>query len=361
MAAKGKPRRKPLRRRSTKAGLPPGTLVHIGDKKVESVRITVIDYDEGHFEEKQVDSVQACLPFRTTSTVTWINIDGIHDVQTIEQIGQMFELHPLMLEDILSTGQRPKSEEYAKNVFIVLRMLNYSQANNSVETEQVSLVLGPNFVLSFQERIGDVFDSVRDRLRNSKGRIRKLGPDYLAYALMDAMVDSYFVVLERLGDDIEVLEEELMSEPDNGTLRKIHFIKREMISLRRSIWPVRELISGLQRNESALITESTGLFIRDVYDHTIQIMDTIESFRDMVSGMLDIYLSSISNRMNAVMKVLTIIATLFIPLTFVAGIYGMNFENMPELKWRYGYAAVWGVMIVTALVMVAYFRKKKWL
>ncbi len=335
--------------------------MHIGDQKVEAVRITVIDYNEGHFEEKQVDSIQACLSFKTTPTVTWINIDGIHDIKTIEQIGEAFELHPLILEDILSTGQRPKSEDYEKNVFIVLRMLNYNAENSAIETEQVSLVLGPNFVLSFQERIGDVFDSVRDRIRNNKGRIRKTGPDYLTYALMDAMVDSYFMVLEKLGDDIEALEDELVGEPSQKTMQKIHFLKREMISLRRSIWPVRELISGLQRNDSDLITESTSLFIRDVYDHTIQIMDTIESFRDMVSGMLDIYLSSLSNRMNAVMKVLTIIATLFIPLTFVAGIYGMNFEHMPELKWRYGYAAVWSVMIVVALVMLVYFRKKKWL
>ncbi len=221
--------------------------------------------------------------------------------------------------------------------------------------------MGPNFVLSFQERIGDVFDFVRDRIRNGKGRIRKLGSDYLAYSLLDAIVDSYFVVLEKLGEKIETLEEEVVTNPRERTLRQIHALKHEMITLRRSIWPLRELISGLQRSESPLIAKSTSVYLRDVYDHTIQIIDTIESFRDMVTGMLDIYLSSLSNRMNAVMKVLTIIATLFIPLTFIAGIYGMNFKNMPELQWRYGYAAVWGVMIVVAAIMLVYFRRKKWL
>ena len=363
MATKPKPKskRKPFYRRSSKAGLAPGTLVYTGDKKGETVRITVIDYDEHHFQEKLVASVQDCLPFKSSPTVTWINVDGVHDVTIIEEIGKAFEFHPLIMEDILSTGQRPKSEDYDKNVFIVLKMLNYSEESHSVETEQVSLILGPNFVFSFQERIGDVFDGVRDRIRNCKGRIRKQGPDYLAYALLDAMVDSYFAVLEKLGEDVEALEDELVGEPDTGTLQRIHVLKREMISLRRSIWPVRELISGLQRSDSTLIAESTSVFIRDVYDHTIQIMDTIESFRDMVSGMLDIYLSSISNRMNAVMKVLTIIATLFIPLTFVAGVYGMNFKYIPELRWRYGYAAFWVVIIITTLVMLAFFRRKKWL
>ncbi len=348
-------------RRSKKAGLPPGTLVHTGRKKVESVRITVIDYDEHAFEEKQVVTVEECFPFKATPTVTWINIDGLHDVSIIEKIGKAFDLHPLILEDILSTGQRPKYEDYDKHIFIVVKMLSYSGESRAIETEQVSFVLGANFVFSFQERVGDVFDQIRDRLRNAKGRIRKMGADYLAYGLADAIVDSYFGILEKTGDKIEALEEELVSDPDEKTLRQIHALKREMIDLRRSIWPLRELVSGLQRSESPLLTETTSLYLRDVYDHTIQIIDAIESFRDMVSGMLDIYLSSLSNRMNAVMKVLTIIATMFIPLTFVAGIYGMNFENMPELKWRYGYAAVWVVMLAMAIGMVIYFRKKKWL
>ncbi len=361
VATRKKPKRILVQKRSKKAGLPPGTLVHIGEKKVESVRTTVIDYDEQAVEEKQVTAIEECFPFKATPTVTWINIDGLHDITVVEKIGKAFDLHPLILEDVLSTRQRPKFEDYDKHVFIVVKMLTYSDETQTIDTEQVSLILGPNFVISFQERVGDVFDQIRDRIRNAKGRIRKTGADYLAYCLIDAIVDSYFGILEKTGEKIEALEEELISYPDEKTLHQIHALKREMIELRRSVWPLRELISGLQRSESPLLAETTSVYLRDVYDHTIQIIDAIESFRDMVSGMLDIYLSSLSNRMNAVMKVLTIIATMFIPLTFVAGIYGMNFEIMPELKWRYGYAAVWGVMLVMAGGMLVYFRRKKWL
>lgn len=361
MGAKTSRKVKKSQTRAKKAGLPPGTLIYTGVKKVESVRITVIDYDEQHCDEKQIYSVEECFPFKATPTVTWINIDGLHDVEVIEKLGQAFGFHPLIQEDILSTRQRPKFEDYDKDFFIVLKMLSYSDEQQIVEAEQVSLVLGSNFVISFHERVGDVFDSVRDRLRNAKGRIRKQGADYLAYSLLDAIVDSYFGILEKMGDKIELLEDELVSDPEEKTLQAIYRLKREMISLRRSVWPLRELINGVQRSESALIRESTDIYLRDVYDHTIQIIDTIDGFRDVVAGMLDTYLSSISNRMNAVMKVLTILATLFIPPTFVAGVYGMNFEHMPELKWRYGYAAVWAVMLVTAVLMLVYFRRKKWL
>jgi len=240
-------------------------------------------------------------------------------------------------------------------------MLRYNEEIQGIESEQISLILGDCYVITFQERVGDVFDAVRDRIRNAKGRVRKMGPDYLAHALIDAIVDSYFSILEKVGEKIETMEDQLVTEPTEKTLHQIHALKREMISLRRSIWPLREVVSGVQRSESQLIHESTDVYLRDVYDHTIQIIDTIENFRDMVAGMLDIYLSSISNRMNAVMKVLTIIATIFIPLTFVAGVYGMNFEHMPELKWHWAYPAVWLVMIVIAAVMLMYFKRKKWL
>lgn len=358
---KKKPQRRSLPRSSKKAGLPPGSLVYTGERKVESVRITVIDYDERTVREEQLATVEACLAFKTTPTITWINVDGLHDVSVIEKIGQAFDLHPLILEDILHTGQRPKVEDYDSHIFVVVRMLSYADQSQTVESEQVSLVFGPNYVISFQERVGDVFEQIRERIRNGKSRIRKMGADYLAYSLMDAIVDSYFGILERTGEKIEALEQELVSDPDEKTLHRIHALKREMIELRRSIWPLRELVNDLQRSESPLLTDATSVYLRDVYDHTIQIIDTIESFRDMVSGMLDIYLSSLSNRMNAVMKVLTIIATLFIPLTFVAGVYGMNFPNMPEMKWPYSYAAVWVVMIAIAAGMLFYFRKKKWL
>jgi len=358
---KGINKRKVIKKRSSKAGLPPGTLVHVGEKKAESVRITFIDYDEQSFQEKQVSNIEECLKLKNTPTVSWINIDGLHDIELLEKLGKGFEIHPLILEDILSTGQRPKFEDYEKYIFIVLKMLSFSGENQSVEVEQVSLILGPNYVISFQERIGDVFENIRDRIRNAKGRIRKMGPDYLAYSLIDAVVDNYFVILERFGEKIESMEEEVVGDPKEKTVQQIHSLKREMIALRKSIWPLRELIAGLQKSESSLIKETTDVYLRDVYDHTIQIIDTIESFRDMVSGLLDIYLSSLSNKMNAVMKVLTIIATLFIPLTFVAGIYGMNFEYMPELKVRWAYGAVWLVMITIAVIMLFYFRRKKWL
>lgn len=347
--------------RSRKAGLPPGTLVHIGDKKVEKVRITYLDYDEQSFQEKLVSGINECFPFKDTQTVSWINVDGIHEVGVIEDIGRHFDLHPLILEDILNANQRPKFEDYDSHIFTVLTMLRCVGDRQLVYSEQVSILLGPNFVISFQENVGDVFDPVRDRIRKAKGRIRKMGPDYLAYSLLDAVVDGYFSVLETMSETIESLEEELVKEPNERIMRQIHSIKRELISLRKSTWPLRELISNMQRSESALITESTRIYLRDVYDHTIQVIDTVESYRDIVSSMLDLYLSSVSNRMNAIMKVLTIIATIFIPLTFVAGIYGMNFKYMPELEWRWGYAGVLLIMIVVAAGMIVYFRKKKWL
>jgi magnesium transporter len=350
-----------FRRTSKKAGLSPGTLVHIGEKKVEKVRITVIDFDTEQFQEKEIDAIEECFPFKDTPTVTWINIDGLHEVEVIEKIGNHFSIHPLIQEDILHTGQRPKMEDMEGYIFVVAKMLFYDDETGVIESEQVSLILGPNYVISFQEKEGDIFDPVRERIRKGRGRIRKMKADYLAYALVDTLVDNYFIILEKLGEKIEGMEDDLVANPTPETLQTIHILKREMIFLRKSVWPLREVISSLERGESSLIYESTGIYFRDVYDHTIQVMDTVETFRDMVSGMLDTYLSSLSNRMNEVMKVLTIIATIFIPLTFVAGIYGMNFEFMPELKWHWGYFAALGLMVVIFIGMVAYFRRKTWL
>jgi len=350
-----------FRKTSKKVGLSPGTLVHIGEKKVEKVRITVIDYDAEQFQEKETKTIEECFPFKDTPTVTWINIDGLHDVEIIEKIGKHFAIHPLIQEDILHTGQRPKMEDMESYIFVVARMLVYNDETGEIESEQVSLILGANYVISFQEKVGDIFDPVRERIRNGRGRIRRMKADYLAYALVDTLVDNYFVILEKLGEKIEGMEDELVANPTPETLQTIHILKREMIFLRKSVWPLREVISSLERGESSLIYESTGMYFRDVYDHTIQVMDTVETYRDMVSGMLDTYLSSLSNRMNEVMKVLTIIATIFIPLTFVAGIYGMNFEFMPELKWHWGYFAALGLMVVIFIGMVFYFRRKRWL
>jgi magnesium transporter len=350
-----------IKKRSEKTGLPPGTLVHIGEKKAETPKITIMDYDETHFQEKEIKTIEECFLFKDTPTVTWINIDSLHQVEILEKLGECYGFHPLVLEDILNTDQRPKMEDYGEYLYIVLRILNYNDKSGEIESEQISLILGPNFIISFQEKEGTFFNPVRERIRNGKGRIRKMGPDYLAYALLDLIVDNYFVIMEKLGEKIEFLEEELVTQPGPETLQTIHHLKREMIFFRKAVWPLREVIGSLERGESPLIKGTSRVYLRDVYDHTIQVIDTIETFRDMVSGMLDIYLSSISNRLNAVMKVLTIIATIFMPLTFIAGIYGMNFKYMPELEWRWGYLMFWLIMIGIGAFMLIYFKKKRWL
>ncbi len=350
-----------IKKRSKKAGLPPGTLVHIGEKKAEALKITVMDYDEARFQEREIETIAECFVFKDAPTVTWINIDGLHRIEILEKLGECYGFHPLVLEDILNTDQRPKMEDYGDYLYVVLRMLKYNDQRSEIESEQVSLIIGQNFVFSFQEKQGDVFDPIRERIRNGKGRIRKMGADYLAYALLDSVVDNYFMIMEKLGETIEFVEEELVTQPVPETLQTIHRLKRELIFLRKAVWPLREVISSLERGELVLVKETTRIYLRDVYDHTIQVIDTIETFRDMISGMLDIYLSSVSNRLNSVMKVLTIIATIFMPLTFIAGIYGMNFKHMPELEWRWGYPMVWLLVAAISVFMLLYFKKKKWL
>jgi len=350
-----------LKRESHKAGLPPGTLVHIGEKKIDTPVITVMHYDEQGVEETKVSSAAECARFRERSPVTWINIDGIHDVSLIEQIGKDFDIHPLVLEDVVNTTQRPKADDAERYIFVCLKMLRLSQSQSEVQAEHVSLILAPSFVISFQESPGDVFDSIRDRIRTGKGRIRAAGPDYLAYSLIDAIVDNYFVILEKFGGNTDVLEEQLVDNPGPELFREIHRLKRENILLRGSIWPLREVVGTLTRSESELIADTTRIYLRDLYDHTIQVIDTVEGLRDVLSSMLDVYLSSLSNRMNEVMKVLTIIATVFIPLTFIAGIYGMNFQHMPELAWRWAYPAVLAVMAAVVVAMFVYFKRKEWL
>ncbi len=349
-----------LKKSSKKAGLPPGTLVHIGEKQTEDVRITLIDYDERHVEEKSDLSVGACSPFKASPTVTWVNVTGLHDMAVIEEFGKIFDIHPLVLEDVVHTEQRPKMEDMGEYLFIVLKMLSHNNGKSAFEAEQLSLIVGSNFVISFQERDGDVFQPVRDRIQKGKGRIRKSGSDYLAYTLMDAIVDNYFIILESMGERIEILQESVLTEPDPSNLREIQEIRREMAFLRRSIWPLREAINALQRTESPLIGESVAPYLRDVYDHTIQVIENIETLRDAVSSTLDIYLSSLSNKMNEVMKVLTIIATIFIPLTFIAGVYGMNFKFMPELEWHWGYPTVGLVMLIIGVLMLLGFKRKNW-
>lgn len=356
-----------LKKRNKTTGLPPGSLVYVGDKETEKINISIIDYGINDYKEKTLEKIEDGFSDKKNNSIRWINIDGIHNVENIEKIGKFYSLHPLLLEDILNTGQRPKMEDYEDHIFVVLKMLSYNNKNSIVESEQVSLVFGKNYVVSFQEKPGDVFDSIRNRIRNDKGRIRKMGSDYLVYALIDAIVDNFFIILEKIGDEIESLEDELVSNPSTETLQTIHSLKRELIFIRKSVWPLRELIAGLQRSESKIIHKSTLIYFRDVYDHTIHVIDTVETFRDMISGVLDIYLSSISNKMNEVMKVLTIFAAIFIPLTFVAGVYGMNFNpdrspfSMPELNFYWGYPLTLISMLLISSVLLFYFKKKKWL
>ncbi|HSS29638.1 MAG TPA: magnesium/cobalt transporter CorA [Nitrospiraceae bacterium] len=348
-----------VQKRSRKTGLPPGTLVHIGEKKTDKVTITAFNYAGTRCDERRDLSLAELAP-PTDGSVAWVDVGGIHNMDILESFGKQFQLHPLLLEDIANTDQRPKLDDYDTYLFLVMKMLSVTDRQDIV-VEQVSLVLGRNFVLSFQENGADVFTPVRDRLRGGKGRLRQSGADYLLYALIDAIVDQYFTVVEVLGEKIEALQDLVVSDPKPETLHQIHALKRQLLFLRRAVWPLREATNSLSRSECPLLQESTKVFFRDVYDHVVQIVDTIETLREMVSASLDIYLSSISYRLNAVMKVLTIITTIFMPLTFIVGIYGMNFEHIPELKWEWGYPLVLGMMAAIAIAMLGFFIRKKWI
>lgn len=350
-----------IKARVKKIGLPPGSLVLSNERKPGKIQISLIDYDAESYIEKIDCSVEDCLPYLKSKTITWINVCGISDASTVEKLGRMFGLHPLMLEDIMSVGQRSKLDQYKDVIYIVMKLLKYNEEHKHAEDEQVSLILGKNYVISFIESPQDIFKPIRDRLRPNKSHFRQRGADYLCYALIDCVVDNYFLILERVDEKLEKLEDELFDEPDSKTLQKIQHSKREIIMLRKSVWPVREVISNFRRLDTPLIQDSTKLYIQDVYDHTIQAIDTIESFRDIVAGMLDIYISSISLRMNEIMKVLTILATIFVPMTFIASLYGMNFDYMPELHHAWGYPAVLGLMLLLSGVMVYYFKRKGWL
>ncbi len=351
-------------RSARKSGLAPGTLVHIGEKPSEPPRITLIDYNLDHIEEREVPSIEECFPYRDSESVTWINVDGVHDVDLIEKLGEHFGLHALLLEDIVNTQQRPKLEDFGDFVFLVLRMLSLRESDSGLlelEHEQLSMVLGSKVLITFQERAGDVFDPIRTRLRLNRGRVRAFGADHLAYSLLDVVVDNYFTVLERLGDEVEALEAELLERAQVETLQHIHHQRRMMIAIRRAVWPLRDVINGILRGDVQSFRKPTLVFMRDVYDHTIRAVELTETFREMLAGMHELYLSQISYRMNEVMKILTIIATIFIPLTFIAGVYGMNFDNMPELHWRFGYWFVWAVMLGTGVVFFFFFKRKHWL
>lgn len=341
--------------------LSPGTIAYKGEKKSTITHVDIINYNLTTLDVIHSDKVEDAFNFKEKDTITWVNINGLNNVSDIEKLGENYCLHPLTLEDIVNTQHRPKIDEFENYLFIVFKMLFYKN-DNELYYEHISMVVGHSYVLTFQEADGDVFDDLRERISNGKGRIRSLGSDYLMFAILDAVVDNYFTVIEAFGDKVEELEDEVFnSEPNNDFSNLIQEHKREILKIRRSINPLREVINRLEKTETKIIEEKTHNFLRDLYDHIIQVNENIEIYREMVWSLMDMYMTVISNKMNEVMKVLTIIATIFIPLTFIAGIYGMNFENIPELHTQYGYYVLWGVMIVIFIFMIIYFRRKKWL
>ena len=346
---------------SEKSGLPPGSLVHVGEVHAQEHKITLISYNKTRIEKRIVQSIDEIVAYQATDTITWVNIDGLNDVSLIEAIGHHFGIHGLVLEDILNTHQRPKFEEFENYLYIVLKALSLGDNKLSVDYEQISVVLMKNIVFTFKEKPDRIFDPIIDRLDNEKSSIRKFGSDYLTYVIMDAVVDEYFVLQDAFDEFIESVEEELLTNPSSRVLNIIQKIKRELIYLRRTISPMRELLKGIQRSESELLDDRTKRYFGDVYDHSIRISEAMESYRDLIAGMLDIYLSSVSNKMNETMKVLTVFASIFIPLTFIAGVYGMNFDSIPELHWKYGYPTLWVVFITISVLLLRYFKRKNWL
>lgn len=349
-----------VRRTADKAGFVPGSLVYVGEQIQEQIKITIIDYNEKQYQEKEVKKVDETFPFKNTPSVTWINLDGLHQIESIQRIGEYFGVHPLILEDILNTHQRPKIEEFETYLYIVLKVLNYGK-NQKIEDNQVSLIISKDFLFSFFEKETPILNSLRERIKTNKGRIRKCGTDYLAYAIMDVVVDHYFVIIDKIEDTLETMEEKLITHPDSQDMIEMQRLKRTMIELRKVISPLRELVNMIPKLETPLIQKETLLYFRDIYDHTVRIVEAIEIFRDNLSSLIEIYLSSLSNKMNEIMKVLTMFSTIFIPLTYLAGIYGMNFKHFPELQWEWGYPAFWIVNLVVMLLLLSYFRNKKWI
>ena len=350
-----------IKKASQKVGLAPGTMIHVGEKKIEKTKIHFFNYNEDALEENEAERLDDIFSLKDSPDTTWINIDGLHEIETIEKIGRHFGVHALTLEDIVHTEQRAKMEEFDQYIYVVLKMLFMDKDNNEIHSEQISFVLGENFLLTFQEMTGDIFNGVRDRIRKAKGRIRKKGADYLLYALMDAVIDGYFLVLDYIGEQTEDIEEIMLTDSSHDTLLMIHNMKRELIFFRRQVWPIREFLNTLINDELLLMDPSIHVFLRDLYDHTFQVIDTIESLRDVLTGLQDVYLSGLSNKMNEVMKVLTVIATIFIPVSFLAGVYGMNFRYMPELELKWSYPLFWVLVTAIIVLMVVWFKRKKWL
>lgn len=347
------------KQRGRKSFLPPGSVKIEPTENDAKTEITLIQYEENFFEERLLSNINELDDFDFNQHISWINIEGKLSTEIIEKIGLKFNIHPLTLEDISNTDQRPKFEDYQHYVVVMMKMLYY---DTSMHSEQLSILLFDKLVISFQEsQQSNVFNILSKRIRESKGRVKRFGADYLFYSLIDTVVDSYFNILDSIGDRIEIIDEQIMSNPKPDTINYIHFLKREIIFLRKSVWSVRDMVGSVERSDTHLIKETTDLYLRDVQDHAVRVVETVENYRDLINGMMDIYLSTLSNKMNEVMKILTIISTLFIPLTFIVGVYGMNFDDMPELHHPWGYTSVWIVMISIMIGLISYFRKKKWL
>ena len=348
------------KRSSHKSGLAPGSLIHIGDIHHPDTRLTLIDYSEDHYERRSLSSIDEALSYRDRDSITWVTIEGLADASIVESIGEHFNIHPLVLEDILNTHQRPKLEEHDDYLYLVLKSLAPDNDQFNITYEQVSLIVLKNFVFAFKEKADSLFSLIAKRIENSHGRVRSLGSDYLMYSLLDTIVDQNFNILDQLDETLAALEDDIFSDPTPQMLEKIHQIKLEVIKMRRYITPVRDLSANLLRNESDLIHPSTHIYLRDVHDHVMRIIESIETHRDILSSLLDIYLSSVSSKLNEVMKILTIFSAIFIPLTFIAGIYGMNFKHMPELDWKWGYTSVWIIFITLATSLYFFFKRKGW-
>lgn len=357
--AKRKVRSKRPSRARKKLGLPPGTVTYMGDKENIDVHIEVIDYNKDTYTIENYKDVTETFELGTDDTITWTNLTGLNNVEDIKKLGTFYNIHPLILEDIVDPHQRPKIDEFEEYVFVVAKMLYYK--DDILVVEHISIVMGENYVLTFQESEYDVFDGLRDRLRAGKGRIRTEGADYLLFCILDSIIDNYFLVVESLSEKIENLEDQLFDDPEETSSKYIQELKREALRIRKSIFPLREVLSRLEKMEIKCVKPQTINYFKDLYDNIVQVIETVEIYREMIWGLIDMYMSTISNKMNSVMKVLTIIATIFIPLTFIAGIYGMNFDNMPELHYKYSYYIVWGIMFLVFLGMLYYFKRKKWL
>lgn len=351
---------RPHRTRSHKVGLPPGTAVHIGEQKAETTRFRIMQYDAVNLSEQELERVEEGAAIKAAGGITWVHVIGVHDVELLGRLSRQFGLHPLVIEDISDTDQRPKIEEYSGYAYLVVKLLHDDAAARRVVVEQVSMVVGTDFVLSFEEAEPTVFEAVRQRLRDNRGNIRAQGADFLTYSLLDAVVDNYFVVLEKFGERVEQLQEDLVGKPGARVQNTLHHLRREMVRLRKSVWPLREVIGTLERGGSPLFRPETLVYLRDVYDHVIHVIDTFESQREILAYTMDLNLLNATNRLNEIIKVLTVFATLSIPPMMIASIYGMNFRFMPELAWRWGYPAALALMFGLAGVMLVYFRRKKW-